>query len=133
MIEFHTLSRQHIVMLASSSLPQADTTMASVTFFKALADPVRLRIVHLLIRQDELCVCHFVQVLELPQSSISRHLSTLRGAGLVSSRRDGLWIHYRLAITADSPYAGFITELAKLNQIEPLLADDSKRVQHISC
>ncbi|MBN4073389.1 metalloregulator ArsR/SmtB family transcription factor [Mariprofundus ferrooxydans] len=107
--------------------------MPSVTFFKALADPIRLRIVHLLTRQEELCVCHFVQVLELPQSSISRHLSTLRSAGLVSSRRDGLWIHYRLAIKEDSPYACFITELSKLNQIETMLKNDAERVKKISC
>ncbi len=113
--------------------PQTDTTMQSVTFFKALADPIRLRIVHLLTCQDELCVCHFVEVLGLPQSSISRHLSTLRSAGLVSSRRDGLWIHYRLAIEADNPYAGFITELTKLHQIEAVLAEDMVRVQQISC
>ncbi|MDQ7000043.1 MAG: metalloregulator ArsR/SmtB family transcription factor [Mariprofundus sp.] len=113
--------------------PQTDTPMQSVVFFKALADPIRLRIVHLLTRQDELCVCHFVQVLGLPQSSISRHLSTLRSAGLVSSRRDGLWIHYRLAIESDSPYAGFITELATLHQVESILADDMVRVQQISC
>jgi len=134
MIEFWPLHRHHGAMPAApSSPPQADAAMASVTFFKALADPIRLRIVHLLTRQDELCVCHFVQVLALPQSSISRHLSTLRNAGLVNSRRDGLWIHYRLAIEANSPYAGFITELAKLHRVESILTKDLERVQQISC
>ncbi len=107
--------------------------MQSVVFFKALADPIRLRIVHLLTRQNELCVCHFVQVLGLPQSSISRHLSILRNAELVAGRRDKLWIHYRLAIQDQSPYTGIIKELGKLNQVESLLAEDIQRVKHISC
>lgn len=107
--------------------------MPSVSFFKALADPIRLRIVHLLTRQDELCVCHFMEVFNLPQSSISRHLSTLRNAGLVIGRRDKLWIHYRLAIQDHSPYAGMIKELAKLNQVESVLAEDLERVKNISC
>lgn len=107
--------------------------MQSVSFFKALADPIRLRIVHLLTRQDELCVCHFVQVLNLPQSSISRHLSILRNAGLVVGRRDKLWIHYRLGIEDGSPYTAIIKELAKLNQVESILAEDIKRVKNISC
>jgi len=107
--------------------------MPSVSFFKALANPIRLRIVHLLTRRDELCVCHFVEVFNLPQSSISRHLNTLRNAGLVVGRRDQLWIHYRLAIQDQSPYYGIIKELGELNQIESILAKDLKRVKNISC
>ena len=107
--------------------------MPSVTFFKALADPIRLRIIHLLTRRDELCVCHFMQIFELPQSSISRHLNTLRNAGLVIGRRDKSWVHYRLGIGNDSPYADIIKELAALNRIEPVLAEDLKRVKNISC
>ena len=107
--------------------------MPSVSFFKALADPIRLRIVHLLTMQQELCVCHFMEVFDLPQSSISRHLSTLRNAGLVISRRDKLWVHYRLAIQQPSPYAGIINELATFHQIEPILAEDMQRVKKISC
>jgi len=113
--------------------PQTDKPMPSVSFFKALADPIRLRIVHLLTRQDELCVCHFMQVFDLPQSSISRHLSTLRNAGLVIGRRDKLWVHYRLGIEEQSPYAAIIKEIAVLNRIEPVLAEDLKRVKNISC
>jgi len=121
-------------MTDTTALPlQTDMPMPSVSFFKALADPIRLRIVHLLTRQDELCVCHFMQIFDLPQSSISRHLSTLRNAGLVIGRRDKLWIHYRLGIGKQSPYSGIINELAKLNQVESVLAEDLKRVKNISC
>lgn len=63
--------------------------------FRAFADETRLRLLHLLTR-GELCVCDLKSVLNLPQSKISRHLAYLRQAGLVRSRREGLWKHYSL-------------------------------------
>ncbi len=64
-------------------------------FFKSLADETRLRILNLLTR-GELCVCDLMATLELPQSTVSRHLATLRNAGLVEDRRQGVWMYYRL-------------------------------------
>lgn len=64
--------------------------------FKALADTTRLRILGLLLT-GEVCVCHIHETLGIPQSKASRHLAYLRKAGLVDTRRDGLWVHYRLA------------------------------------
>ena len=64
--------------------------------FKALADETRLRILSLL-RQGELCVCDLMAVLQLPQSTISRHLAVLRNAGWVIDRRQGIWMYYHLA------------------------------------
>jgi len=63
---------------------------------QGLADINRLRIVNLLLQRTELCVCDIERVLEIPQTRVSRHLSILRHAGLVSARREGRWIHYRL-------------------------------------
>jgi len=63
---------------------------------KALGDPVRLRLFSLLGKHEELCVCHLVGALKLPQSTISRHLSVLRHAGLVQTRREGKWMYYTL-------------------------------------
>ena len=63
--------------------------------FKALADETRLRILSLL-TAGELCVCDLMTVLDLPQSTVSRHLAYLRNAGLVEDRRSGVWMHYRL-------------------------------------
>ncbi len=63
--------------------------------FRAFADPVRLRILHLL-ADGETCVGDLVAVLDLPQPTVSRHLRTLREAGLVQVRRDGRWAHYSL-------------------------------------
>ncbi|MEK7388443.1 MAG: metalloregulator ArsR/SmtB family transcription factor [Elusimicrobiota bacterium] len=64
--------------------------------FRAFADETRLRILHLLTK-GELCVCDIISVLEVPQPKVSRHLSTLKRAGLVADRRDGRWKHYSLA------------------------------------
>lgn len=70
------------------------------TLFKALADTTRLRILALL-QAGEICVCDIHGSLGLPQPAISRHLAYLRKAGLVSGRKDGLWVHYRLASLPD--------------------------------
>lgn len=64
--------------------------------FKALADETRLRLLALL-ADGEVCVCHLHGSLRLPQPTVSRHLAYLRKAGLVAARRDGVWMHYRLA------------------------------------
>jgi ArsR family transcriptional regulator len=64
--------------------------------FRAFSDRTRLRILSLL-RPGELCVCDLVRVLVAPQPTVSRHLAYLRKAGLVTARRDGLWMHYSLA------------------------------------
>ena len=64
--------------------------------FKALGDETRLRIMALLIDGDELCVCDIMAALNLPQSTVSRHLSSLRNVGLVEDRRQGVWMNYRI-------------------------------------
>ena len=68
--------------------------------FKALADATRLRILALL-GGNEVCVCHIHDSLDLPQPTVSRHLGYLRRAGLVDTRRDGVWMHYRLSSSLD--------------------------------
>jgi ArsR family transcriptional regulator len=68
--------------------------------FKALADETRLRILGLLLA-GEVCVCDIHESLRIPQPKASRHLAYLRRAGLVETRRDGLWVFYRMADTTD--------------------------------
>jgi ArsR family transcriptional regulator len=68
--------------------------------FKALADETRLRILGLLLT-GEVCVCNIHESLKIPQPKASRHLAYLRRSGLVETRRDGLWIHYRMGKLAD--------------------------------
>jgi ArsR family transcriptional regulator len=65
-------------------------------FFAALADPTRRRILTLLQEGGERCVCVLYGTLDLPQPKVSRHLGVLRAAGVVATRREGLWVHYRI-------------------------------------
>ncbi len=67
-----------------------------VKVFKALADETRLRLLKVL-TCGEFCVCELVDALEVEQSNLSRHLAALRGAGLVSDRKEGLWVYYTVA------------------------------------
>ena len=64
--------------------------------FRSLAHETRLRCLLLLLRYEELCVCELTHAIGAAQPHMSRHLAQLREAGLVSDRREGLWIHYRI-------------------------------------
>lgn len=64
---------------------------------KALSDPIRLRIVLLLQSEGELCVCDLMAVLNLPQSTVSRHLAYLKRSCWVDIRRQGVWMYYQLS------------------------------------
>jgi len=81
--------------------------------FKALSDETRLRIMTLLLENDELCVCDFVGALGQTQSKVSRHLRYLYNAGLVEDRRDGLWIHYRLSSKLEPEQTVVVEALSK--------------------
>jgi ArsR family transcriptional regulator len=68
--------------------------------FKALAEPVRLRILLLLLDKKR-CVCDLMAVLDLPQSTISRHLAYLKNAGWIKGERRGVWMYYQLTEKTD--------------------------------
>lgn len=63
--------------------------------FQALSDRTRIRLLNLM-TDGEVCVCFFVEVLAEPQPKISRHLAYLRSAGMVGTRREAKWMHYRI-------------------------------------
>jgi ArsR family transcriptional regulator, arsenate/arsenite/antimonite-responsive transcriptional repressor len=89
-----------------------------VTIFKALSDPNRIRILKML-QCRELCVCEVREVLSLSISTVSKHLSILRDAGLITDAKEGKWVNYRLS-TADS--VGFVR--LQLSLIQKTFADD---------
>lgn len=91
------------------------------TFFLALADKTRLRLLNLM-RESEICVCFFTEVLGESQPKISRHLAYLRNAGLVSARREGKWMHYKIEIPANF-YAAQILQ----NTLDGLREKDEMR------
>ena len=74
---------------------------------KALSDPNRVKVVKML-QQRELCVCEIKAALGLAQSTVSKHLSVLEAAGLISSRKEGLWVYYRLSKGGRTPYAAVL-------------------------
>lgn len=86
--------------------------------FKALGEETRLKMIGLLDNR-ELCVCDFMEVLELVQSTASRHLAYLKNSGWVIGRREGKWMYYRLhPDTADDPFQqAIIRQLAGLPEI----------------
>ncbi|CAN5656346.1 hypothetical protein BH24ACI2_BH24ACI2_03770 [soil metagenome] len=89
--------------------------------FLALADKTRLRLLNLM-REDEICVCYFSEVLGESQPKVSRHLAYLRNAGIVSARREGKWMHYQIEMP-ENPFAKKILQ----DTLEWLKAQDEMR------
>ena len=103
------------------------------TLFKAFADETRLRILGLLLT-GEVCVCHIHESLKIPQPKASRHLAYLRKAGLVETRRDGLWVHYRMATLAD-PVLGAIAHAVRhaLTHVDVVRKDADRLEKRTGC
>jgi len=99
-------------------------------YFKGLADATRLRIVNLLLN-GELCGCDIQYVIASSQSNVSRHLSYLKKSGLVSDRRAGYRIYYRLVENDRPEYKGLIAYLQTAFKDKLFLADTKKLKQAI--
>lgn len=100
--------------------------------FKALADRTRLRLLNLM-GEDEVCVCYFVEVLGTNQPKISRHLAYLRRAGVVTARRDGKWMHYRVVAPSDAHAARVFAEVRAWLREEREMQQDRTRLARICC
>ena len=113
----------------SSPAPRVKHAAELADVYRALADETRLRILALL-REGEICVCHLQGSLRLPQPTISRHLAYLRRSKLVEARRDGVWMHYKLA-RPQSPVVAQVIESAlhALTHADST-ARDSQRLRH---
>lgn len=97
--------------------------------WKALSDETRLRILKLL-EKGELCVCHFMAVLDMGQSRISRHMGILKQAGLVDDRRAGKWVFYRLAeATVDEDIGMILHYLRDRLNDHPLVRRDTEQLR----
>lgn len=101
--------------------------------FKALGDATRLRILGLLLT-GEVCVCDIHESLKIPQPKASRHLAYLRKAGLVDTRRQGLWIHYRLGTLSD-PVLAAITDAVRhaLTHVDSVRRDAERLQTRTGC
>ncbi len=93
-------------------------------FFQMLSDSTRLRVLMLLQREGELCVCELTHALALSQPKISRHLAQLRESGVVETRRAGKWMFYRLSDSLPEwAQATLKSTLKGLHHARPYLQD----------
>jgi ArsR family transcriptional regulator len=90
-----TSATQPCCALAASAVTEADAALIA-PMFKALGDPVRLRLASLIASQPEVCVCDLTGEFALGAPTISHHLRVLREAGLVHSERRGTWVYYSI-------------------------------------
>ena len=102
------------------------------TFFKALADRTRLRLLNLM-RGDEVCVCFFVEILNTNQPKISRHLAYMRRAGIVDARREGNWMHYRIVEPADPDASRILREILSWLENDREMQRDRERLVRVCC
>lgn len=95
---------------------------AFISVMKALSDPNRVRIVKML-QQRMMCVCELQAALGLAQPTVSKHLKVLEEAGLVSRKKDGLWVNYAVSDGSRSPYAA-----SMLGNLRHWLSEDRELV-----
>ncbi|CAA7618304.1 helix-turn-helix transcriptional regulator [Magnetospirillum sp. UT-4] len=102
------------------------------TVARAVADPVRVRILKLL-ESGELCVCQVTAVLALAPATVSKHLGMMRTAGLLQQRREGKWVYYRLADRSLNTYApAFLALAGQALADDPTIADDRQRLVRVN-
>lgn len=100
--------------------------------FKALADRTRLRLINLL-GESEVCVCFLTEILKMSQPKISRHLAYMRRAQIVTARREGKWMHYRLVDPPDEHATKIFGEVrASLPEV-PEFQRDREKLEGVCC
>ena len=80
---------------SKANLPDENTIMDQAEFFKALADPARIKIIKALADRD-ICVCELMNIMDMPQTVVSHHLKVLKYAGIIEDRRWSRWMIYSL-------------------------------------
>jgi len=106
--------------------------MKLLQIYRCFCDETRLRILHLL-NQGPLCVCHFQDILKLPQVAVSKHLAYLRANGLVLAQRHEKWMIYRLPEKAPGELDLQLRCLQDCVQSHPVFREDLKRLKKMRC
>jgi ArsR family transcriptional regulator len=101
-------------------------------FFQALGDTTRLRLLNLM-GEQEVCVCYFVEILGAPQPKISRHLAYLRKAGIVSARRAGKWMHYRIVMPPHLGASQVLRQTLDFLKDDKAMHEDRARLTKACC
>lgn len=97
-----------------------------IELFKALADENRLRIVNLLMRCG-FCVCEIEVLLQMTQSNVSRHLSKLKSANIISSSKDAQWVHYKVSDGFNDENELLHSYMAEKFEASPVFSNDIAR------
>jgi ArsR family transcriptional regulator, arsenate/arsenite/antimonite-responsive transcriptional repressor len=113
-------------------LMEKESNFDEELFFSALADRTRLRLLNLL-RDGEVCVCFFAGTLGTHNPKISRHLAYLKRAGLVTARRDGKWMHYRLKRPSNLQAAEIFDATLKMLAADKSMSKDRERLEKACC
>jgi ArsR family transcriptional regulator, arsenate/arsenite/antimonite-responsive transcriptional repressor len=103
-----------------------------VRLLRGLSDPNRLRLLNLL-SHGEVCVCHLADCLGMVQPKISRHLAYLKRVGLVTTRRQGKWIHYRRARHPHPASVALVNALQTWMKSHPRMSDERRKLQSVCC
>lgn len=106
--------------------------VAPAQLFKILSDPTRLRLLNLL-AQGEVCVCDLHGTLGIDQPKVSRHLALMKRAGLVETRRNGKWMHYRLARHGDALVRHVFAGLHAWMRQHPRMSSERGRLERVCC
>lgn len=101
-------------------------------FFAALADRTRLRLLNMM-GDDEVCVCFFAEVIGTNQPKISRHLAYLKRAELVSARRDGKWMHYRVTEPRNEKAKEVFARIMEMLKDDKEMQTDRIKLANVSC
>ena len=102
-----------------------------ISTFKALSDRNRLRVVAALMQAEELCPCQLVELLQVTGATASRHMGMLIAAGLVTSRKKGRWVFYRLQ-RKDPDFSAILTWVQGILEKDPGMQRDAKRLKQIT-
>jgi ArsR family transcriptional regulator, arsenate/arsenite/antimonite-responsive transcriptional repressor len=103
-----------------------------VNVFKALSDPNRIRIVKML-SERELCMCEVREVLDLSNSTVSKHLTILRDAGLILDSKDGKWVNFQLNNKSEQKFVRSLLGLIKNSfDDDEAIQDDTKKLPKVN-
>lgn len=116
----------------NGAVPDKSALTEMKRLFQGLADRTRLRLLNLM-ADEEVCVCYFVEILELPQPTISRHLGYLRRTGLVAARREGRWMHYRISVPRDRLARQLLMDTLRWLAADKQMQRDRSRLTRACC
>jgi ArsR family transcriptional regulator len=114
------------------SMGRAPSPPDLALLFAALSDRTRLRLLNLMDGR-EVCVCYFVEILGQSQPKISRHLAYLRKAGVVSARREGKWMHYRMERPQDPSAAAILDATLAALKSDRVMRTDLEKLNKACC